>query len=183
MQTIGDRIRSLREALGMSQDELARKLGYQSRSSINKIESDARNLTQSKIKAIADALGVSPGYIMGWDDDKPDHWSIEFRNSLDELLHSIDSSDAYETGVDLRQWQAIASGKTPLSLEDCCNVCDAAGTSLDEMVGLREKKATESNGSPDEVSMKIADIILRLSPAQRAEALHYLQYLESKSEI
>ena len=51
----------------MSQDELAKKLGYKSRSSINKIEMDSRNLTQSKIKAIADALETTPSYIMGWD--------------------------------------------------------------------------------------------------------------------
>ena len=34
---IGDRIRKKREELGMSQEELAKKIGYRSRSSINKI--------------------------------------------------------------------------------------------------------------------------------------------------
>lgn len=72
MNTIGERIRVRREELNISQDELAKKLGYKSRSSINKIESDSRNLTQSRIKAIADALGVTPAYIMGWEDrDEP----------------------------------------------------------------------------------------------------------------
>ena len=56
MPTIGSRIRTRREELGLSQDELAKRLGYKSRSSLNKIELDQRNLTQSKIKAIADAL-------------------------------------------------------------------------------------------------------------------------------
>lgn len=65
--TTGERIKAQREALGISQDELARKLGYQSRSSVNKIESGERDLPQSKIKAIADALCVSPSFIMGWD--------------------------------------------------------------------------------------------------------------------
>lgn len=63
---IGDRIRYRREELNMSQDELAQKLGYKSRSSINKIEKNIRNLTQSKIKAIADALDTTPSFIMGW---------------------------------------------------------------------------------------------------------------------
>ena len=54
----------------MSQEELAKKLGYKSRSSINKIETDERNLTQSKIKSIADALLTTPSYIMGWDEPK-----------------------------------------------------------------------------------------------------------------
>ena len=72
MKSVGDRIREKRESLGMSQEELAKKLGYKSRSSINKIEADARNLTQSKIKSIADALQTTPSYIMGWEEPKDD---------------------------------------------------------------------------------------------------------------
>ena len=68
MLTIGSRIRNRREELNLSQDELAKRLGYKSRSSINKIELDQRNLTQSKIKAIADALETTPVYIMGWEE-------------------------------------------------------------------------------------------------------------------
>ena len=66
--TTGTRIRKLRESLGLSQDDLATLLNYKSRSSINKIELGERNLTQSKIKAIADALHTTPAYIMGWED-------------------------------------------------------------------------------------------------------------------
>lgn len=73
--TIGSRIRKRREELGISQSELARRVGYSSRSSINKIELDERQLTQSKIAIIADALYTSPGYIMGW--EKPEGESIE----------------------------------------------------------------------------------------------------------
>ena len=64
---IGDRIKYRREELNLSQDELARKLGYKSRSSINKIERDASGLPQSKIAAIAKALQTTPAYIMGWE--------------------------------------------------------------------------------------------------------------------
>lgn len=66
-ETIGARIRSRREYLGMTQDELAQRLGYKSRSSVNKIELDSRNLTQKHIKTIADALETTPSFIMGWD--------------------------------------------------------------------------------------------------------------------
>ena len=70
--TIGQRIREKRELIGMSQDELAQKLGYKSRSSINKIETDLYNLRQSKIKKIADVLNTTPAYIMGWDEGVQD---------------------------------------------------------------------------------------------------------------
>ena len=65
---IGDRIKHRRIELGMSQDELARRLGYRSRSSINKIEKDASGLPQTKIAAIASVLQTTPSYIMGWEE-------------------------------------------------------------------------------------------------------------------
>lgn len=84
MSTIGSRIRNRREELELSQEELGKRLGYKSRSSINKIELDQRNLTQSKIKAIADALETTPAYIMGWDepDQKLDKESLKIFNNL-----------------------------------------------------------------------------------------------------
>ena len=84
MSTIGSRIRNRREELGLSQDELGKRLGYKSRSSINKIELDQRSLTQSKIKAIADALETTPSYIMGWNepDVKLDEKDLKFFDNL-----------------------------------------------------------------------------------------------------
>ena len=67
--TIGQRIKVRREELNMSQEELAKRIGYKSRSSINKIELDLYSLQPSKIKTIADALDTTPSYIMGWDEE------------------------------------------------------------------------------------------------------------------
>ena len=69
MKTIGERIKARREELGMSQDELAVKIGYKSRSSINKIELGGQQLTQRKVKAIADALKTDVNYVLGIDED------------------------------------------------------------------------------------------------------------------
>lgn len=63
------RIKSLRENLNMTQEELAKKMGYKSRSTINKIEKGLRDIGQSQIIDFADALGVSPAYLMGWEDN------------------------------------------------------------------------------------------------------------------
>lgn len=67
MENIGTRIRERRLSLGMSQDELAQRIGYRSRSSIQKIESETYSLRQDKIAEIALALQTTPEYIMGWD--------------------------------------------------------------------------------------------------------------------
>lgn len=66
VESIGYRIRKRREELEMSQEELALRLGYKSRSSIAKIEKDGRELPQKKIAAIAAILQTTPAYIMGW---------------------------------------------------------------------------------------------------------------------
>lgn len=56
----GEKIKYYREMLGMSQDELARKIGYAGRSAISRIEQGQRDLTQSKVIEFARALGVDP---------------------------------------------------------------------------------------------------------------------------
>lgn len=66
---IGEMIKKRREQLGMSQDELAKKLGYKSRSSINKMELGLQDVPQRKVKDFAKVLSVSIGYLLE-DDQK-----------------------------------------------------------------------------------------------------------------
>lgn len=65
--TMYDRIKDLRLKKGMSQQELAEKVGYKDRSAINLIENGKRNITESRIMAIAKALGVTPSFLMDGD--------------------------------------------------------------------------------------------------------------------
>lgn len=66
MAALYENIRSRRIELGMSQQELADRLGYKSRSAVNKIELGINELTGSKIKAFADALDTTVGELMGY---------------------------------------------------------------------------------------------------------------------
>ena len=70
MASLYENIRQRREELGLSQWELAQKMGYTSRSSISKIESGENDIPQSKIMAFAAALETTPSELMGWDVDK-----------------------------------------------------------------------------------------------------------------
>ena len=72
----GERVRERRQQLGMSQEELAKKLGYTSRSTINKIENGTNDVVQTKVIDFANALDTSISYLMAW--DKTDL----FRNEL-----------------------------------------------------------------------------------------------------
>lgn len=56
----GKNLRRLRIERGMSQDELAKAIGYNNRASINKIEMGHNIIPTDKIQLTADVLGVSP---------------------------------------------------------------------------------------------------------------------------
>lgn len=62
-------IRERRIALGISQDELAKRIGYTSRTSIAKIEAGQVDIPQSKIEAFAAALQTTPAQLVGWNSD------------------------------------------------------------------------------------------------------------------
>ena len=68
--TFGQRVRARREELGLTQEELATRLGYKSKSSINKIETGNNNLPLPKVERFAKALEIDPGLLMGWDEEQ-----------------------------------------------------------------------------------------------------------------
>lgn len=67
MVDVGKNIKAARVAAGLTQEELADRVGYKTKSAINKIELGVRDLPQKKIAVFAEALGTTPGHLMGWD--------------------------------------------------------------------------------------------------------------------
>ena len=84
---IGNIIRQRRIELGMTQEELAHKLGYKSKSTINKIEIGVNGISQSKITDFAAALDCSPYlFIEGIEHDPvPSDAVMEYAKRLSEL--------------------------------------------------------------------------------------------------
>ena len=54
MANIGKRICARRKELGMTQEELAKRMGYKSKSTINKIENGTNDIPQSKVVKFAE---------------------------------------------------------------------------------------------------------------------------------
>ncbi len=68
----GERIRRARELCGMTQEELGRACET-TKQTIFKYESGiVTNIPTDRVERIAEVTGVSPAYIMGWDDQLPD---------------------------------------------------------------------------------------------------------------
>ena len=70
--TVADRIRKLREEYGWTQDDLAHRCGYASKTAISKIETSGDDITQKKIVRCAKALNTTSAYLMGWTENKID---------------------------------------------------------------------------------------------------------------
>ena len=66
--TIGDRIRLSRERANLTQEELGRKCGT-TKQTIYKYEiGKVTNIPLDRLQRIADAIGVTAAYLMGWED-------------------------------------------------------------------------------------------------------------------
>lgn len=66
--SLGKRIKDLRIKAGLTQEQLAIKIGYSTKTSISKIENDVLDINQSTIVALARALNTTPSIIMGWEE-------------------------------------------------------------------------------------------------------------------
>ncbi|MBR6766759.1 MAG: helix-turn-helix domain-containing protein [Clostridia bacterium] len=114
MKTVtAERIRELRMQRRMTQQELGEKIGVK-KAAINKYETGlVVNLKRSTIGLLAEALGVSPGYLMGWTDDVQGEVSPE--------LMAMPSNVAPMEGMHMQRIPMlgkIAAGRPIMAVED-----------------------------------------------------------------
>lgn len=92
---IGLRIKTRRNDLGLTQEELAQRMGYKSKSTINKIEKCLNDVSQSNVVKFANVLQTTEAYLMGWTDDpnRNLHEVISIsKETMDNLLKTIPTS-------------------------------------------------------------------------------------------
>ena len=90
---IGKRIKQKRQELGLTQLELAQKMGYTSRAAICKVEKGQDNITSDRVTKFANALGCSESYIMGWEISGGATVETEPGTAYVLPLHGINSED------------------------------------------------------------------------------------------
>lgn len=94
-------IKSRREELGLSQVDLAEKIGVNV-STISRWESgDIENMKRDKIAKLAQALNISPAVIMGWDEVPAPSSIDKNEKEIITALREIDpeARDAFETRI------------------------------------------------------------------------------------
>lgn len=101
MASIGPTILRLRKERNWSQEELAHKMGYKSKSTINKIELGINDVTQSKIVKFAEVFGVSIAHIMGWEETKSQKKNDELAMLVVKLRRDPDLQETVKDLADL----------------------------------------------------------------------------------
>lgn len=74
--TVADRIRKRREELQLTQEELAKRMGYSTKTTISRIESSGDNVSRKTIERIAVPLKTTPRALMGWDEEQQEGFYI-----------------------------------------------------------------------------------------------------------
>ncbi len=102
LQEMGKRIKYLRLKKGYSQEELAKKMGYTSRSTINKIEKGLVDVPQSKIIDFANILDTTPLYLLNWVDNPDDNKNlIQIQRENGQVIKYYLSNEATEEIISL----------------------------------------------------------------------------------
>lgn len=109
---IGEKIKAQRTRLGLSQRDLAERMGYKNHSVIARVEAGKVDLPQSRLDQFAKVLGVSHGYLLGL-------VSEEESNKNDRLAELI-----------------IKMRKDPKFFEAVSTMADLSDTDFDNIQGL-----------------------------------------------
>ena len=108
--TIGERIKARRLEMELSQRELAARLGYNDHTTLTRIEAGKVDLTQSRVLKFAEVLGVTPGYLMGWEEEPDDLGALAATVLKDPVLLSIVKHCLTLDEADLGTVSAVAAG-------------------------------------------------------------------------
>lgn len=92
MGHIGEKILKRRTELGLTQEDLADRMGYKSKSSINKIELGLNDIPQSKVVKFSEVLNCSIAYLMDWEEVQKNNdiqTDIVVRMRTDEEFYEV----------------------------------------------------------------------------------------------
>lgn len=179
-------IKYLREKRGMSQDMLAELSGYKDRSSIAKIESGKVDLSESKIEALAIALGTTKAVLLGMYSDIGDiirnkrmsadmtpHALAVALNTTEENIVEMEKGITKPTISQVKALQQILN-IDPYSIIDF----DTASLMLTEDMNAWDPEY--------ELTMqhikRINDALIKLNEKGLVAVAEYIEYLASKTE-
>ena len=189
--SIGDIIRQRRCELGMTQQELSEKMGYNTRSTINKIELGVSDVSHTKILQFAEVLNVSVEYLMETssksegkckDELKSNNRDV-FSDNLCLLMRKSGKSRkdiSQAIGVSYYTFSDWCNGKKYPRIEKMELLANYFGVTISELVGNKDVDI-ETDLSPRNVKNEVLDVIIRLhTDAEFLELVEKMSKLDSE---
>lgn len=178
-------IKKRREELNITQDELAVKMGYKSRSTIAKIESGINDIPQSKIKAFADVLETTPSFLMGWtDEDERRTAGQDFAKSSGKFIKATREAKgmnqeelASKAGISIRLLESLESDfEKEILMSDLEKIAKVFNIDPWEIVNyapvILDTNYTETH--------KLVSVYKSLSDKGKEEVINFAQYTLQK---
>ena len=114
--TIGERVKYRRKQLGLTQEELAKRLGNSSRASVCTVEKDREDLTTTRIAKLAQALETTPAFLVGWVADPSPDYLESMKGQREEISNKSAIAEDY---LNRPLKEALeARGLTPEQMEE-----------------------------------------------------------------
>ena len=186
-KVVGQRIKQRRKELGLSQDELAKKIGYKTKGAISYFENGLRSPDFEVVQKIAEALNTDLKYF--WVDQEPKkiNWSKDLGKRLRELRGSI-SLNELESKININKAEITRFEKGDLSpsYNDLIKYAKYFEVDINYLLGLTDVKTTysNSNNSSNNTEIdKINKILVNIENRYLKEILEILEILNKNKNF
>lgn len=188
---VGERIKTKREEHKWTQEELAYRMGYRTKSTIAKIEAGVNDVSASKVEKFAKVLDTTIAYLMGWEDDSLENGDKNgiqlkaIRESHNITLEEF-ANEFHITVEDLKQYES-GEKKIPFSLVKA--VADYFGITTYQQTGLTITAPVDNDFGVTMNVLKATDRwnkevgVVEFSDDELTELINFANYLISKRKV
>ncbi|WP_442761634.1 helix-turn-helix domain-containing protein [Pseudolactococcus chungangensis] len=168
MSITSERIKQRRKEMGMTMDELAKKMGVKSQRTIVNWENGSTSLSEKKIEKIASILEVSVLYLLGYIDtpkeelmtfDTGEEFEKARQNLLDE--YSSENKQVKKKGIDLtKMFEEMKKNDFKPTVRSADY--EMSEDEIEEIKRIEEEERAEQEKYEDTVNLYFKEIAKRL---------------------
>lgn len=174
MNNIGEKIKLKRLEKKWTQEELATRMGYKTKSTITKIENGINDVSQKKVVKFAEVLGVSVAYLMGWENSH--EWFKTFRTEKNISLMEI----ADEFNISIEDLKAYEKGMKSIPFHTLKRIADFYGVKM----GFFDYENENEVNTVFQASRWNAEVgVTNFTDAEMTELINFAKYLISKRNV
>lgn len=171
MSITSERIKQRRKEMGMTMDELAKKMGVKSQRTIVNWENGSTSLSEKKIEKIASILEVSVLYLLGYIDTPKEELMTfdtgeEFEKARQNLLDEYSSEKKQvkkKKGIDLTKiFEEIKKNDFKLTTLEHPEYYEMSEDEIEEIKRIEEEQQAKQEKYEDAVNLYFKEIAKRL---------------------